>query len=130
MHFRTQNRSLKLLLPAALLVASTGALAAKEELKDNRTPLVVDFTTATYLPKANSVLVAGLHGLLGTLKVSDKDEATLEKFAADENIDFTTVERLNDGEVLLGTSSGKLFNFDGAKLTELATITKFRLARS
>ena len=125
MHLRTKTNSLKLLLPAALLVASTGALAAKEELKDNRTPLVVDFTTATYLPKTSSVLVAGLHGLLGTLKVGDKDEATLTKFAADENIDFTTVERLNDGDVLLGTSSGKIFDFDGEKLTELATITKF-----
>ena len=125
MHLRTNTSSLKVLLPAALLVASTGALAAKEELKDNRTPLVVDFTTATYLPKTSSVLVAGLHGLLGALKISDKGEATLEKFAADENIDFTAVERLNDGDVLLGTSSGKIFDFDGEKLTELATITKF-----
>ena len=125
MHLRTNSRTMKLLLPAALLAASTGAFAAKEELKDNRTPLVVDFTTATYLPKANGILVAGLHGLLGTLKISDKDEATLEKFAADENIDFTTVERLNDSDVLLGTASGKIYDFDGSKLTELATITKF-----
>ena len=125
MHKRAKLLSLKTLLPAALLVATTGAYAAKEELKDNRTPLVIDFMSGTYMPKANGVLVAGLHGLLGTLKVNDKDEATLEKFATDERIDFTTVTRFNDSEFLLGTSTGKIYGFDGEKLTELATITKF-----
>lgn len=125
MHLRTNSRTLKFLLPAALLAASPGVLAAEDELKDNRTPLVVDFTTATYLPKTSSVLVAGLHGLLGALKIDEKGVAKLEKFAADENIDFTAVERLNDGDVLLGTANGKIFDFDGEKLVELATITKF-----
>ena len=39
--------TIKSLLPALLLASSTSAFAAKEELPDNRTPLVLDFTTAT-----------------------------------------------------------------------------------
>jgi len=120
------NRStLKTLLPALLLAASTTTYAGVDELKDNRTPLVIDFTTATYLPAQKGVLVAGLHGLLGSLEISAAGEGTLKKFASDENLDFTTVERLTDSEVLLGTSIGKIYSFDGSKLTELAKITEF-----
>jgi len=32
---------------------------------------------------------------------------------------------LTDSEVLLGTSTGKIYSFDGSKLTELAKITEF-----
>ena len=116
---------IKSLLPAILLAASTSAFAAKEALPDNRTPLVVDFTTATYLPGQKGVLVAGLHGLLGTLDVTEAGEATLKKFESDENLDFTTVEKLTDTEVLLGTSNGHIFLFDGAKLSDLGKITEF-----
>lgn len=116
---------LKTLLPALALAASTCAFAAKEELPDNRTPLVVDFTTATYLPGQKGVLVAGLHGLLGTLDVTEAGEATLKKFESDENLDFTTVEKLTDSEVLLGTSTGHIFLFDGAKLSDLGKITEY-----
>lgn len=118
--------TIKSLLPALLLASSTSAFAAREELPDNRTPLVLDFTTATYLPGENGVLVAGLHGLLGTLQVSESGEATLKKFEADENIDFTTVEKLTDSEVLLGSSTGHIFLFDGkSKPADLGKITEF-----
>jgi hypothetical protein len=75
------NRStLKTLLPALLLAASATTYAGVDELKDNRTPLVIDFTTATYLPAQKGVLVAGLHGLLGSLEISAAGEGTLKKF--------------------------------------------------
>ncbi len=120
------NRStLKTLLSALLLAASTTTYAGVDEMEDNRTPLVIDFITATYLPAQKGVLVAGLHGLLGSLEISAAGEGTLKKFASDEKIDFTTVERLSDSEVLLGTSIGKIYSFDGSKLTELAKITEF-----
>lgn len=116
--------TIRTLLPALLLAASTSAFAAADEPKDIRTPLVIDFTTATYLQSQNGVFVAGLHGLLGTLQVNEQGEGTLKKFEADENIDFITVERLNDNEVLLGTSTGLIFSFDGKTLTKLAKISK------
>ena len=124
-----QNRAKRSLLnamwPAVFAAATSTAYAATEELKDNRSPLVVDFTTATYLPSQKGVLVAGLHGLLGALRINADGVAELSRFEADENIDFTAVEKLNDSEVLLGTSTGRLYNFDGKTLTDLGKITEF-----
>jgi hypothetical protein len=124
-----QNRAKRSLLnamwPAVFAAATSTAYAATEELKDNRSPLVVDFTTATYLPSQKGVLVAGLHGLLGALRINAEGVAELSRFEADENIDFTAVEKLTDSEVLLGTSTGRLYNFDGKTLTDLGKITEF-----
>jgi Photosynthesis system II assembly factor YCF48 len=124
-----QNRAKRLLLnamwPAVFAAVTSTAYAATEELKDNRSPLVVDFIAATYLPSQKGVVVAGLHGLLGALRVDNEGVAELSRFEADENIDFTAVEKLTDSEVLLGTSTGRIYSFDGKTLTDLGKITEF-----
>ncbi|MSQ67046.1 MAG: hypothetical protein EXR83_02455 [Gammaproteobacteria bacterium] len=125
MQNRTKRPFLHAMWPAVFAAATSTAYAATEELKDNRSPLVVDFTTATYLPGQKGVLVAGLHGLLGALRVDDEGVAELSRFEANENIDFTAVEKLTNSEVLLGTSTGRLYSFDGKTLTDLGKITEF-----
>lgn len=110
----------------SLIVAAVAmpAFAAREEQIDRRTPLVIDFMDGTYLPAVESILVAGPHGLLGTLKVGDT-EAELKKLPGADLIDFTALEKLDDKAVLLGTSTGKIYIFEEGKLTELAKITEY-----
>lgn len=98
--------------------------AADEEVKDQRSPLVIDFIDAAYLPSAQGIVVTGLHGLVGTLKVNG-DSAVLTKMADTPLQDFTALEKLSDSEVLLGTSTGKIFLYDGTKLTELASLSEY-----
>lgn len=107
-----------------LAAVVTPAMAAREEVVDRRTPLVIDFMDGDYLAGVEGILVAGPHGLLGTLKISDQG-AELSKIPGGDLIDFTALEKLNDNAVLLGTSTGKLYRFEGGKLTELAKITEF-----
>lgn len=125
MSYRALRRPLVLLGQTLIAAAvATPAFAAREEQVDRRTPLVIDFMDGTYLPGIGGILVAGPHGLLGRLTVGEQG-AELEKFAGGEKIDFTALEKLNDNTVLLGSSTGHIFSFDGAKLTDLGKITEY-----
>lgn len=108
----------------ASLYTTIAAAAADEALVDRRTPLVIDFIDGAYLPKAGGIVVTGSHGLLGLLKVSDTG-AEFTRYAGIPAEDFTALEKLSDSEVLLGSSSGKVFLFDGAKATEVAALSEF-----
>ena len=112
-----------LALTASLYTAIAPA-APDEALVDRRTPLVIDFIDGAYLPKAGGIVVTGSHGLLGLLKVSDTG-AEFTRYAGIPAEDFTALEKLSDSEVLLGSSSGKVFLFDGTKATEVAALSEF-----
>lgn len=107
-----------------LAALATPALAAREEVVDRRTPLVIDFMDGDYLAGLDGILVAGPHGLLGTLKFGD-DGAVLNKLEGGGLTDFTALEKVDDKTVLLGSSTGHLFSFVDGKLTDLGKITEY-----
>ena len=122
---RAIRRPLAVVGNVLILAAVAGpALAAREDQIDRRTPLVIDFMDGAYLPALDSILVAGPHGLIGTLKFSDKG-AKLDKLPGGDAIDFTALEKLDDKTALLGTSTGRIMRFEDGKLTDLGKITEF-----
>lgn len=110
----------------SLIIAAVAlpAMAAREEQIDRRTPLVTDFMDGTYMPGMEAIFVAGPHGLLGKLTVTD-GTAQLEKLTGGDKMDFTALERISDTAALLGTSTGRLFRFEDGKLTDLGKITEY-----
>ncbi len=99
------------------------AHAAEEELIDQRAPLVIDFIDGAYLAGAGGIVVTGAHGLVGLLKIEGKG-AVLTRYPNIPNEDFTTLERWSDNEVLLGTSDGQVYLFDGKTATEVANLSE------
>ncbi len=112
------------MLVLAVSVTSPFVPAADDELVDHRAPLVTDFLDGAYLPAAEGIVVAGMHGLLGLLKMSEAG-AELTHYPNVPLEDFTALEKLSDSEVLLGTSVGKVYLFDGTKVTEVGTLTEY-----
>jgi len=107
-----------------LAAVAAPALAAREEIVDRRTPLVIDFMDGDYLASLDGILVAGPHGLLGTLNFTDQG-AELKQLDVGGLLDFTALEKVDDKTVLLGTSTGHLYTFTDGKLTDLGKITEY-----
>ena len=115
------------LLGTLVFAASIGlgaAHAADEALVDQRAPLVIDFMDGAYVPGAGGIVVTGAHGLVGLLKMNDQG-AEFTRYPNIPNEDFTALERWSDTEVLLGTSDGKVYLFDGKTATEVGKISEF-----
>ena len=115
------------LLGTLVFAASIGlgaAHAADEALVDQRAPLVIDFMDGAYVPGAGGIVVTGTHGLVGLLKMNDQG-AEFTHYPNIPNEDFTALERWSDTEVLLGTSDGKVYLFDGKTATEVGKISEF-----
>ncbi len=115
------------LLGTLVFAASIGlgaAHAADEALIDQRAPLVIDFMDGAYVPGAGGIVVTGAHGLVGLLKMNDQG-AEFTRYPNIPNEDFTALERWSDTEVLLGTSDGKVYLFDGKTATEVGKISEF-----
>jgi hypothetical protein len=110
-------------LAFAISLGLGAAQAAEEDLIDQRAPLVIDFIDGAYLAGAGGIVVTGAHGLVGLLKVDSKG-AVLTRYPGIPNEDFTTLERWSDNEVLLGTSDGQVFLFDGKTATEVANLSE------
>ncbi|MCC6708954.1 MAG: hypothetical protein IT492_15470 [Gammaproteobacteria bacterium] len=89
-----------------------------------RVPLKTDLLDGAYLPGLKSVVVTGHHGVVGQLKVSD-DAAKLELLAKHPDEDFTCLEAISDSMVLIGSATGKVYSYDGATITELASLSEF-----
>lgn len=122
---RARRRPLSVVGQTLILAAILGpAHAAREEQIDRRTPLVIDFMDGAYLPGLDGILVAGPHGLLGTLKI-DGEAGELKKLPGGDLNDFTALEKLSDKAVLLGTSTGHIMVFEDGKLTDLGKITEY-----
>ncbi len=115
------------LLGTLAFTASIGlgaAHAADEALVDQRAPLVIDFLDGAYVSGAGGIVVTGAHGLLGLLKMNGQG-AEFTRYPNIPNEDFTALERWSDTEVLLGTSDGKVYLFDGKTATEVGKISEF-----
>ncbi|HMM75199.1 MAG TPA: YCF48-related protein [Gammaproteobacteria bacterium] len=107
-----------------LAAIATPALAAREEVVDRRTPLVIDFMDGDYLASLDGILVAGPHGLIGTLKFGEEG-VELKQLEGGGLTDFTALEKVDDKTVLLGSSTGHLYSFIDGKLTDLGKITEY-----
>lgn len=90
-----------------------------------RSPIKTDFIDATYLPGLQKVVVTGHHGVIGTLEVSETS-ARLALLADHPAEDFTTLEKISDTEVLIGSATGKVYRYDGQKATEVAALSEFQ----
>ena len=109
-------------LACALLTSQAGA--QKSDTSDSRTPLQVDFIGASYLPGLDGIAVAGLYGMVGLLKL-EGDTWRLQRIANPPKEDFTAVAGLSDKEALVGSSSGRIYLYDGSTLTELAELSEY-----
>ena len=112
-------------LAACTVVALvTGPVAAQNAPKDTRTPLQVDFIGAAYLKDLDGIAVAGLYGMVGLLKLED-GKWRLNRLRGGPAEDFTAVARYADGEALVGSSTGRIYLYDGKTLTELEHLSEY-----
>jgi len=112
---------------AALAFFSTAACFAASTdsgVKDNRTPLQVDFIGAARLPGLDGIAVAGLYGMVGLLKF-EGDEWRLHRAENPPKEDYTALARYSDTEALVGSSKGKIYMYDGTTLKELAQLSEY-----
>jgi hypothetical protein len=112
------------LLALGFVGVNADAASDMDKLVDRRAPLVIDFLGGTYLPGPKAIIVSGAFGLVGKLTING-DAATLEKVPGVPNVDFTAMHKLSDTEVLLGSAKGKIFLYDGSKVTEVASLSEF-----
>ena len=87
-------------------------------------PPKMDFLDAAYVPGFESVVVTGHHGLVGLLKVGET-EARIKVIPDTPDEDFTALAKYTDNEVLLGSSTGRLYRFDGSKVSEIAALSEY-----
>lgn len=114
---------LGLALSVPCVFADDAAPAEATEAAGSGILLRTDFLNAVYLPGPGRVVVAGLHGMVGLVDVGD-DSARIDLVENTPAQDFTAIERVADGAVLLGTSTGRLFHFDGSTFTEIAALSE------
>ncbi|MCP5198550.1 MAG: hypothetical protein H6977_00970 [Gammaproteobacteria bacterium] len=111
-------------LGCGLAAQATEEPAAMTESNGGSTPLRMDFLDAAYVPGFERVVVAGLHGMVGMLDVT-ADKALLTLAANAPKEDFTALARLSNDEVLLGSSTGHLYRYDGKEFTEVAELGEY-----
>lgn len=107
---------------AVLLPGFAGADNHGEEAAP--TPRRADFLDAAYMPGLGKVVVTGHYGLLGTVEVGDEG-ARLALLADVPPEDFTALEKISDTEVLIGSSTGRLYHFDGTTVTQIAELSEY-----
>ena len=84
----------------------------------------VDVMDAGYLPSQERVIVAGLHGLVGLLEVT-QEAATLSMIPETPSVDFTSLRVVSDTDVLLGSSNGMLYRYDGKVISEVQQLSEY-----
>ena len=89
-----------------------------------RTPLRTDFLGAAYIPGLDRIVVTGAHGLVGMLEIGET-EAQLSVVADHPDEDFTSLARYGDDEALIGSSTGRLYRFDGETVSEIAELSEY-----
>ena len=106
-----------------LFVWNAAAIGAEQTEQGGTAVLKYDFVGAAYLAGLDGVVVTGIHGLVGVIKVGDTT-ATLTVHHDVPDVDFTALGKVSDNEVMIGSSTGHVYSFDGSKLTEVATLSE------
>jgi hypothetical protein len=104
------------ILLASLAFGSSHASAAQTSY--------VDVMDAGYLPDQQRVIVAGLHGIVGLLEIT-QEAATLSFVPEAPTVDFTSLKVLSDSNVLLGSSTGMLYRYDGNVISEVQQLSEY-----
>lgn len=100
------------------------ALAADDGAATSGAPIRADFLDAVYLPGHDRIVVAGHFGLVGMVEVGDA-QARIKVISEHPDADFSALEKISDTEVLIGSSTGRIYHFDGTTITEIAALSEF-----
>jgi hypothetical protein len=84
----------------------------------------VDVMDAGYLPVQERVIIAGLHGIVGLLEVAP-EAATLSLIPGAPSVDFTSLKVVSETNVLLGSSTGMLYRYDGNEFSEIQQVSEY-----
>ncbi len=84
----------------------------------------IDVMDADYLNGMGRILVAGQHGTVGLVELTDS-AALLTLVENVPNVDFTSLHAISDQEALLGSSTGMLYKFDGENVSEIAQLSEY-----
>lgn len=126
---RIHLNSKGLMLASSLIVGAFGGAAMAEDAAvDSATAPVampkMDFLDAAYVPGLDGVVVVGHHGMVGKLTVgADSAKVSVIEDAPDQ--DFTALARYGDDKALLGSSTGRLYSFDGKTISEIAALSEY-----
>ncbi|MGR8921627.1 MAG: hypothetical protein ACU85V_18590 [Gammaproteobacteria bacterium] len=112
-----------LVLGAVLSLLPAGSASAQEAAQ-NSTPLKTDFLDAAWLPALERVLIVGHHGLVALAEVGE-DQVRVQRLDNVPDADFSAVERIADGTALIGSSTGRVYRFDGETITEVAALSEY-----
>lgn len=102
-----------------------GGLAAQEPAV-GRYEQKVNVIDAVYLPKIAKVIYINHMGTVGSIQV-EGDAATAQEITRKPDEDFTSLQKLSNGEVLIGSAQGMLYRFDGEAVTEVAQLSEFQV---
>ncbi len=84
----------------------------------------IDVMDADYLNGMGRIIVAGQHGTVGLVELTD-NAALLTLVENTPNVDFTSLHAISDQEALLGSSTGMLYKFDGENVSEIAQLSEY-----
>jgi photosystem II stability/assembly factor-like uncharacterized protein len=114
-----------LLLPFALSVCAAQPAIGDEATQKPITPRTVDFIDAEYLEGHDAIAVTGHRGLVGLLRVQGDGSLKLEALSDTPDEDFTALGRLSPTEALIGSSSGRVYLYDGKSLEEIQQVSEY-----
>ncbi len=114
---------------ASLIVSISASNLQAQEATTDVTAIAladtyIDVMAADYLGGLQRIIVAGQHGIVGLVKLTD-DMAILKLVENTPDVDFTSLHAISDKEALLGSSTGMLYKFDGEGLTEIAQLSEY-----
>lgn len=110
---------------AATLLSSSFTLQAVDEAPTkNEILLKIDFIDAAELKGHGGIAVVGQHGMVGMLK-EEANGWRLHPVKDTVDDDFTSLGLYSDTQALVGGSTGKLYNYDGIAITEIAKLSEY-----
>lgn len=118
--FRAWGGGVALLLALSL----AGGLAAQED-DVARFEQTMDVIDAVLLPEQKKIIYVNHQGVVGTIDVNGA-AATVREILRESDEDFTCLLKMTDGQVLIGSSRGKLYRFDGDSITEVVELSEYQ----
>lgn len=114
---------LALLMPV-LFVSGVSLVAEKKAPVTTLRTTAIDFIDATFLPQSKEVIFVTHLGQVGYLTLS-KDKISSRIVHKSSDNDFTVVKLGANQRALLGTSKGKVAEFDKGKISAYTSLSEF-----
>jgi hypothetical protein len=124
---RKMTRACGRIAVLGFLMALTGPFGAGSPAMAEvaRYQQTLDVIDAVYLPALKKVVYVDHLGAVGGIQV-DGTTATASILSRTENEDFTCLLKLDASNVLIGSSRGKLYKFDGEKVMEVTELSEYQ----